>query len=383
MKKTITVCLSENAEVKNNFNTIGVKSGAFKRELKLEPFLQRKKDKNRSFIASYETMNPEERKLYRLYKLEVDTSELEAVKNQLSTNPDVDFFEVSKTIETKYSPNDPSYPKLYGLQKIECEDAWNISKGDGITVAVIDTGVDYNHPDIKNNMWQKNGSYGYDFSSNNNDPMDYSGHGTHVAGTIGAIANNNLGIAGVSPKVKIMAVKIFPYRDDNPDSIVKALKYAADNGAKILNNSWGFTERTPSSPTIEAAIDYVHAKGGICVFAAGNENDNVKYYSPANYKNTISVGATDKNDDKPRFSNFGKGITVYAPGKDILSLERGTNGYAYKDGTSMATPHVSGALALNLAIHSYKNLNHLKHDLKTKSDIVNNRLRLNCNKLLK
>ncbi|MHC4115078.1 MAG: S8 family serine peptidase, partial [Planctomycetota bacterium] len=268
-----------------------------------------------------------------------------------------------------------------------CEPAWDIAQGEGIVVAVIDTGVDYNHEDIQGNVWHnayeipdngidddKNGYIddirGWDFAYSDSDPMDGSGHGTHCAGTIAAVGNNGMGIIGVSPKAKIMPLKGL---DDNGSGftadLAKSIRYAAFNGADILSNSWGFPSRVPSDPTLEEAVDDAYAEGCIIVFAAGNENDDVAYYSPQNRPNTIVVAATDYNDMKASFSNWGDEIDVAAPGAEVLSLRAtgtdmylGASGYTagerfvpafdknaryYRaNGTSMACPHVAGLAAL-------------------------------------
>lgn len=371
-KKTITVCFKDNKNVKTK--TFTVSSIIANNSLNFQPLFKVEEDQN---MSPYSEKSEEEKKLYRIFTAEVETDDLEKTVTELEKDSNIEFVEINELFETKYIPNDPLYSQLYGLKKTECEKAWLKSTGKDIIVAVLDTGVDYNHPDIKANMWSKNGKHGYDFSDNNDNPQDKNGHGTHVAGTIAATMNNNVGIVGVAPGCKIMAVKIFP--NAYPNVITKALKYAVDNGAKILNNSWGPTNRRPSSPTIESAIDYVHSKGGICVFAAGNSGDDTRYYSPANYSKTIAVGATDRNDNLTSFSNYGSDVTVNAPGNRILSLENNTNRYTNKSGTSMAAPHVSGALALHLSLNPSKTFDDLVTDLKTKSD----NSRLNCDKLIK
>lgn len=337
--------------------------------------------------AKYDSMSPEEKKLYRIWQVEIKPSEdIEEVKKRYQSDPNVESVEIDDINELYFQTNDPRYGELYGLKKIECEDAWKESEGDDIIVAVLDTGVDYNHPDIKDNMWvDVNGHFGVDFSDNDNDPMDYHGHGTHVAGTIAAVRNNAIGIVGVAPKVKIMALKIFPKA--NNSVIVQALKYAVDNGARVLNNSWGPRSRRPQEAVLEAAIDYVHSKGAICVFAAGNENDETKYYFPANYTKTISVGATDDQDKKAIFSNYGQGTDISAPGVDILSLFSGTSGYTLKNGTSMACPHVAGAIALLLSKHPGLTYDQVKDRLLKAADPIPTKPyiggRLNAKKLLR
>lgn len=210
---------------------------------------------------------------------------------------------------------------------------------------------------------------------NNNDPMDDfsaegDGHGTHVAGTIAAVGNNEIGVIGVAPKVKIMALKIFPNAFDSVAA--KALRYAVDHGAKVLNNSWGPINRRPSNRTVENALDYVYEKGAIAVFAAGNSSDDTKYYSPANYEKTIAVSAVNKNDKRGSFSNYGEVVEVAAPGVNILSLKARSNDYISEgfSGTSMAAPHVSGLVALILSKKSTLTFEEVKTIVKESADEI-------------
>jgi len=324
-----------------------------------------------SFNEIYQTLDESEKVLYRIWYVEVDEGEnVDSVLEEIRNDPNVEFAEIDELNTLYYTPNDPLFPQMYGLKLIDSECAWDISQGEDIVVAVLDTGVNYNHPDIANNMWQdSNGNHGFDFSDNDNNPSDYHGHGSHCAGTIAATGNNNTGVIGVAPKAKIMAVKIFPNAYDS--IIAQALKYAVDNGAKVLSNSWGPTNRRPSAPVLEAAVNYVHSKGGICVFAAGNSNDDVQFYSPANMATTIAVGATDSNDDRAYFSNFGNKVDVAAPGVSILSLRHNNTGYTTMSGTSMACPHVAGAVALLLAKTPNLSFNQVRDELKNTSDQIN------------
>lgn len=324
----------------------------------------------KAFNRLYDTMDDEEKALYRIWYIEVNNLlDAEALLGLLNESSLVQFAEIDELNSLYFEPNDALYPKMYGLHKIQASCAWNKSEGKDVVVAVLDTGVNYNHPEIQGNMWQSPaGTYGYDFSDNDSNPFDYHGHGTHVAGTIAAIGNNNQGIIGVAPKTKIMSVKIFPNAYDS--NIAKALKYAVDNGAKVLNNSWGPNGRRPSSPVIEAAVNYVYQKGGICVFAAGNRNDDVKHYSPANMPTTIAIAATDHNDKRASFSNWGAEIDFAAPGVNILSLRHNTSGYQLMSGTSMAAPHASGAVALLLSKVPNLHFNKVRDILKKTSDTI-------------
>ncbi|MDO8640116.1 MAG: S8 family serine peptidase, partial [Nitrosarchaeum sp.] len=265
---------------------------------------------------------------------------------------------------------------------------WQISS---TIIGVLDTGIDYTHADIVQNMWKNPGEiagngiddelngyvddvYGYDFGewSGDADPADNSngnyaypfGHGSHVAGIIAATANNSQGVSGVCQKCKVMAIKIFNIATET--SIANAIQYGANNGAMILSNSWSFTNGY-NSPTVNTAIDYAfNTKNVLVVFSAGNDYSSQKTY-PGAYKNVLSVAATESNDKKANFSNYGGWLDVAAPGKELLSL-RGINTdlyagttipqplvhiypnnsgtYYVASGTSMASPMVSGLAVL-------------------------------------
>lgn len=268
-------------------------------------------------------------------------------------------------------------PKLGGrnwaADMIKAPTAWqNGHTGQGIVVAVIDTGVDYNHQDLKNNIWTNskeiagngidddgNGYIddiqGWNFDNNNNNVLDNNGHGTHVSGTIAA-ENNGIGVTGIAYNSKIMAIKALDKNGSGSYSnISKGIYYAVDNGANIINLSLG--ANTPNA-TVKSAIEYASSKGVIVVMAAGNNSDSLPSY-PARYAyNTgIAVGAVDQNNNLAQFSNRSgsQDITyVTAPGVDIESTVP-NNKYASYSGTSMATPHIAGVVALMLSAN--KNLN--------------------------
>jgi thermitase len=290
----------------------------------------------------------EEKKLFRTFTAEFETEvEAAAAIDKLKDDPNVEYVQLSNLNELYYVPDDPLFGELWGLTKINCTKAWDVAEGNEVIVAVIDSGVDYSHPDLSGNMWTSpSGKFGFDFSDGDDDPMDSHGHGSHVAGTIAAIGNNNQGVVGVAPKAKIMALKIFPNATD--DVCAQAIKYAADNGASVINNSWGPTSRSPVNKALEEAVNYALSKGVVVIFAAGNKSDEVKYYSPANHPGVVCVGASDRKDNRCLFSNYGPEVTVSAPGENILSAKI-SGGYTYKSGTSMAAPHVSGLAALIVA----------------------------------
>lgn len=243
---------------------------------------------------------------------------------------------------------------------VNAPEAWKVSEGSrDIIVAVIDTGMDASHPSLRNNVWKdatKSASvFGWNFVNNQSNPEDDHGHGTHVAGIIGAIANPELGVGGVAQKVSIMAVKY--YSDSNPGSInlrntVKAIEYAVEHGAKIINYSGGGPEFSEEE---YLAIKKAEAKGVLFVAAAGNEKQDTdrseNYYYPSAYRlsNILSVAATDIHNHLLKSSNWGKArVDVAAPGENIYSTLPGGR-FGYMSGTSQATAFVSGIAALLLA----------------------------------
>ncbi len=357
-----------------------------------------------------------------------------------------------------------SYANLWGLQRIRAVDAWPVSDGTGVVVAVVDSGLDYTHPDIAgsgsvNNVWvnsedlNKNGRLdagedqnrngrldcledancngrpeftssgqggdldgidaddnglmddvsGYDFTTcdqyvgetegpcaagkakvPDRDAKDEHGHGTHVAGTIGALRNNNQGISGVAPGAKIMPIRILNAQGQGSSADGAAgLRYAVDQGADILNNSWGDPADNLDLPVLQDALNYAQALGAVSVFAAGNSSMDLQHddgspqFCPACFDNVIAVGASTDAERKADFSNFGKRIDLVAPGgsepltsglgldnvNSILSLRAagttlgplvgvpGSEQYVRVSGTSMAAPHVSGGAALVLGSH--------------------------------
>lgn len=309
-----------------------------------------------------------EKKMFRTYVAEGSREVVEGILDTLKADKNIEYAQYDEINELYQTPNDPLLSQLWGLLKIDCETAWDHSQGEEIVVAVIDTGVDYEHPDIEGRLWKDSaGNIGKDFSDGDDDPLDFHGHGTHCAGTIAATIDNLVGVVGVAPKAKIMALKIFPNAFDSVCST--AIKFAADNGARVLSNSWGPSDRRPSNKAVEDAIDYANAKGCIVVFAAGNEDDDVQFYSPANRPNVISVAATTSTDNRAGFSNFGNLITIAAPGVGILSLKSGTNQYTSKSGTSMACPHVAGLVALLLAENALT-LDEVKENLLQNADPI-------------
>lgn len=313
-------------------------------------------------------------------KLETRAGLTDAGFNSLRNNPMIEYIEpnyiVSVGRKLSGAPSDSAFKKQWGLynstkksEDINAMKAWEITEGsEEIRVAVIDTGVDYTHPDLASqiaiNVSEKNGQagvdddgngfiddiYGYNFSAKTADPMDGHGHGTHCAGVIGA-ARNGTGIVGVMSKVKIIPIK-FLSDSGSGETIdaISAIDYAIKRGAHVMSNSWGGGDHEQA---LMDAITSARNAGITFVAAAGNEysnNDETPAY-PASYNvdNVISVGAFTSTGSKSSFSNHGiKSVHVFAPGSNVYStVNRG--GYQSMSGTSMATPHVAGIVGLMLS----------------------------------
>jgi subtilisin family serine protease len=324
---------------------------------------------------------------------------------------------------------DPLFSNQWGMIDTGVRDAWKIHRGSAsMIVAVLDTGVDYTHEDLINNLWRNPGetgkdsqgrdkssngvdddnngytddSIGWDFAKNDNKPYDLAvepiqlligggnpGHGTHCAGNVAARGNNSKGIAGVAPNVKIMSIRFMDEKGQGTTAeAIKAIKYAVDNGARILSNSWGSEGDDPNeadqNQALKDIIQYAQDHNSLFIAAAGNGHKGVGYDNdtdpkpayPASYENEniISVAALDNTDNLGSFSNWGaRTVDMGAPGVKVYSTTVGGK-YSDKvidilgftvfwDGTSMATPHVAGAAALYWSAHPEKNWREVKEAL--------------------
>ena len=249
------------------------------------------------------------------------------------------------TLGVAVLPNDPLFPQQWGPVKVKAPEAWDITKGAPATVvAVLDTGVAPDHPDISPKITANQNFSGAPTTE------DRYGHGTHVAGIIAALMDNALGIAGLAPEVKIANVKVLNDSGSGQWSgVIAGILWAADNGSHVINMSLGGSQGTQA---VEDAINYAWSKGLVVVAAAGNSGSSTPSY-PAFYTNCIAVAATDQNDARASFSNFGDWVDCAAPGVAIIAtVPTGTcplcdaTGYRNLSGTSMAAPHVAGLAAL-------------------------------------
>ncbi|MEM8675408.1 MAG: S8 family peptidase [Cyanobacteria bacterium P01_G01_bin.67] len=281
----------------------------------------------------------------RIYIVEGDKKVLKELRRS-SLSKDTEYIEANYIYKTLAIPDDPEYSKQWNFRNINIEQAWDETKGAGVTVAVIDTGVS-KVPDLKSTKFVK----GYDFVNNKDDASDDNGHGTHVAGTIAQSTNNGYGVAGIAYEASIMPLKVLSGSGGGTIAdIAEAIKFAADNDADVINMSLG---GGGASNMMEEAIKYAHSKGIVIVAAAGNEGRNASSY-PARYPDVISVSATDAAGDKATYSNFGAGVDISAPGgsetgkiiQNTINPGTGKSVFVGFQGTSMAAPHVAGVAAL-------------------------------------
>lgn len=244
----------------------------------------------------------------------------------------------------KAAPNDALYSEYqWNLPIIETEQGWGITKGkEDVIVAVVDTGVDIDHPDLKGHLLQ-----GYNVFDNQAEPLDDVGHGTHVAGVISALVNNNEGVAGMTWYNKVLPVKVLDQSGAGSTySVAEGIIWAADHGAKVINMSLG---NYAEAQFLHDAVKYAYDKDIVLIAASGNDNTERPGY-PAAYPEVFAVAATDSNNEKASFSNYGDYIDVAAPGVNIASTYPPSQ-YAALSGTSMASPHVAALAALIRSIN--------------------------------
>lgn len=294
-----------------------------------------------------------------------------SLAKELSGHPAVEYAEPKYVSSIDGIPNDPLYGSQWHLPKILAPEAWDITQGStDVVIAIVDTGVDWNHPDLNANIWRNPGEIpangvdddnngfvddvvgwdfaGADFKSPDNDPSPGPGHGTHVAGIASAVTDNGIGIAGIGFRCRLMSIKTT--RDAASETIIlfgyEGIVYAADNEADVINCSWG----GPASSQFERdIIQYATEKGSVVVAAAGNDNTSADHF-PSGHPHVVSVAWVRADDRKSSLSNYGPSIDVSAPGEGILSTVP-NGGYQSLSGTSMASPIAAGIAALVKSVH--------------------------------
>ncbi len=333
--------------------------------------------------------------------LSIEGVSVDEAVNRYKNNGNVEYIEPDYIVEALEIPDDPMFDQLWGMLNtgqtggtadadIDADNAWDVGTGsNSVLVGVIDTGIDYNHPDLAANTWTNPGEIpgngidddgngfiddvkGWDFVNSDNNPMDDHGHGTHCSGTIGAVGNNGIGVAGVNWHVSIAGLKFLDAGGYGSTSgAIEAIEYAISIGCRVLSNSWGGGSY---SAALEDAIQDAYDAGILFVAAAGNDglNTDVSPHYPSTYDvgNVVSVAATDHNDQLASWSNYGlTTVDLGAPGVDIVSTLPG-NSYGSLSGTSMATPHVSGVAALILSLYPGMTVDMVKTRILSMADPI-------------
>jgi len=323
-------------------------------------------EKEYGFDLEYNSIFSKEEVLLRFPVEERTADKLQQLMQTLTDEEEIEYAEPNYLYQASFIPNDPRYKEQWHMNMINVEEAWDSATGDGAIVAVIDTGVafeDYKDkrgtyhriPDLAKTKFVK----GYDFTDDDEHANDDNGHGTHVAGTIAQSTNNKLGVAGIAHKAAIMPLKVLTRQGyGNAADIAEAIAYAADHGAHVINMSLGGPFPTK---VMREAVEYAHKKGVTVICAAGNESRSGASY-PARYPYAIGVSSVGPNEELARYSNYGEGIDIAAPGGNmgerrehpehgvlqntIGRMDPTKDGYEFFQGTSMASPHVAGVAAL-------------------------------------
>jgi subtilisin family serine protease len=318
----------------------------------------------------------EERDPYGLERLFLVTlpedADIPGLIARISGLPGVEDVVENRIFRIALMPNDPRFSEQYGLHNIgqtggtvdadiDAPEAWDVTTGSGVLVAVLDTGANFSHPDLAANLIA-----GWDCVNEDNNPADDNGHGTHVAGTIAAVSNNGLGVTGVCWDCRILVIKVFNSLGlGSAADLIQGFDYARQYGGVDVINFSGGAYGSTYGPLL-SAVNACHDAGITLVAAMGNDGTSSPM-QPASYDSTIAVGATDHNDNRWPFSNYGSHIDLTAPGVSILSTAW-PSGYALGTGTSMATPHVAGAVALLLSEHPNYSPDAVKNLMRASAD---------------
>ncbi|MDY0083919.1 MAG: S8 family serine peptidase, partial [Ignavibacteriaceae bacterium] len=353
-------------------------------------------------------LGKEEDVLERIIKIQftenVDAANFRSI---LSNDPDIEYIQQANNYQIDFTPNDSLLSQQWALEKIKAFDAWEITQGaDTVLLAIIDTGIDYDHPDLKNKIFINSGETGIDQFGNDkrtngidddgngfiddymgwdftdrsgfpfdstggdylewdNDPSDEHGHGTYISGIAAAETNNFTGIAGVAPLIKVLNLRAFdPGGYGEEDDVAAAILYAVQMGAKVINMSFGDNS---FSYVLRDVIRYAYSQGVVLVASSGNTGSNLPHY-PSGYSEVISVGNSTREDYVAGSSNYGSTIDLIAPGSSILTTSR-NNSYAEISGTSASAPFVSAAASLILSRSSFTN-EEVKQIIKSTTDDI-------------
>lgn len=371
-----------------------------------------------SLPSAFSKKSAAPKSLPAFYKLKVELKEDQTIQDVIrfcSQLPEMEYADLNYTLSINRLPNDPNFAIQWHLNNIgqiypvsgrdalppgtpdsdiDAPEIWDFATGSkDVVIAVIDTGIDYTHPDLIDNLWinkiEMNGEegvdddgngykddiYGYNFVKDTGNPRDDHGHGTHCAGIIAARGNNSVDLTGVCWSASIMGLKFLDSGGSGTtEDAIKAIQYAIDNGADVISNSWGSPAH---SQALEDMMAYAHQEGLMIVASAGNEGSDSPQY-PSSYESVFSVAASDSNDDIASFSSFGPTVDLAAPGVDILSLraDRTALGTLFNEtttiasGTSMACPVVAGACGLLLTIYPDLTNDQIGWILKTTGDPI-------------
>ncbi len=292
-----------------------------------------------------------------VFKLTVPVgTDIFAMIAEYQRDPTIAYAEPNRIYTIADFPNDTEFNKQWALHNtgqtggrldadIDAPEGWDIEKGKPtVLIAIVDTGVDYNHPDLSSGRVRTD--LDKDFVNSDDDAMDDHGHGTYCAGIAAADTNNALGTAGVCQGCQILPVKVLDSEGSGTaETVAQGIQYAAEAGARIISMSLGYASDCGCSQTVARAINYASERGSLLIAASGNDYDKERLSYPASSPRVLSVGATDHNDQEADFSNRNSYLDILAPGKDVYSLDL-DGGYRTASGTSAATPHVSGAAGL-------------------------------------
>lgn len=292
-----------------------------------------------AFLSAEDAVEVNEVPRLGIRQIRVPAHALERVLAALKRNPRIEFAEKDYIAQAIGTANDPYYTagNQWHISTIQAQAAWDVTTGSsGAVIAVLDSGANYSHPDLLGKLLP-----GYDFVNGDNDASDDNGHGTGVSGAAAAASNNGTGVASIAWDSPVLPLKVLDATGSGSHSnIARAINYAADSGARIINLSLGSTS---NSSTLQSAVNYAWSKGAVIIAAAGNDGNDLPFY-PAACQNVVAVSATNSSDLRPSWSNFGSYVDISAPGESILTTYH--SDYAYVSGTSFSSPIAAATAAL-------------------------------------